>query len=77
MGALIGLAGTGVTLILALLTVVFRLGHHSARLESLETWRTNVRTDMHEISEQMSALSTALTSMTTLISERTRQSHQS
>ncbi len=65
--ALLGLAAS----ILTISTIAFWLGHHAARIASLEAWRTNVRTDFHEVSDQMSHMSKQMATLTTLIEERT------
>lgn len=65
--------GVIVPVVIFVLSVTFKLGQHAARLESLEEWRTNVRGDLHEVSEQMAAMNTALTTLTTLIEERTQK----
>jgi len=70
---ILALAGALVTLSIFILTIVFRIGHHTARLESLEEWRTNVRGDLHEVSEQMTTMNNTLSSISTLIEERTEK----
>ena len=74
------MTGTWLTLIGLIISVVsggaaitFRLGRSDARLESIESWRANIRTDMHEISEQMQALGRAITALTTTMEERTER----
>ncbi len=73
MGPYLAVAGAVVTLFIFILTLVFRVGHHTARLESLEEWRTNVRGDLHEVSELMSEMDKKLSSINTLIEERTEK----
>jgi len=51
--------------------IAFRLGHHAARLESLEKWRDGIRNDMHEISDRIEKMSIHFQELTTLIEERT------
>lgn len=70
---LIGLVGAVITLSAFVITVAFKMGHHSARIESLEQWRANVRLDMHEISEKLDAMSQQMTALATLIQERTER----
>ena len=65
--------GSLVTLGLFLAGVIYKMGHHSARLESLEEWRSNIRLDMHEISDKLEAISTQVSGLATLIQERTRR----
>lgn len=67
----IGLIGAVVTLGIFVLTISFKMGHHSARIESLEKWRDNIRIDMHEISDKLENISKQMTTLTTLIEERT------
>lgn len=45
--------GSLITLGAFLAGVIFKMGHHSARLEQLEIWRANMRLDMHEISDKL------------------------
>ena len=75
--ATIGLCVTFATLIG---TALFRVGHHSARLEALEVWRGNLRNDMHEISDQIRAVASEIQevasevhSLKTLVDERTER----
>lgn len=49
----------------------FWIGHHAARIESLEAWRKSVRYDMHEISEKITYVGEELKRLSTLIEERT------
>lgn len=63
--------GSVVTLGIFLAGVIYKMGHHAARLESLEGWRINIRSDMHEISESLKLLTVQVASLTTLIEERT------
>lgn len=53
--------------------VIYKMGHHAARLEALELWRVNIRTDMHDISENIERMSNHLASLATLIEERTER----
>lgn len=68
-GAVVGL----VSLAIALGKIIFDSGRASARLDSLETWRNNVRNDMHEISEKITNIETGITSIKTIIEERTER----
>jgi hypothetical protein len=65
------LIGAMVTLALFLGGVIFRMGHQSARIEALETWRGSIRQDMHEISSKLESVGVDLRHLTTLIEERT------
>ncbi len=67
------IVGVSVPIVIFVLTVTFKLGQHAARLQSLEEWRTNVRGDLHEVSEQMAVMNNSLTSLATLIEERTQK----
>lgn len=60
-----------VTVLLAVLGLFFRAGRIDARVESLESWRKDVRMDMHEISEMIETLGKQFTNLETLIRERT------
>ena len=71
MNMLSGLIGAVITLSIFILGLAFKLGQHSARLSALEEWRQNIRTDMHEISEKLEAISVLVTALKTLIEERT------
>jgi hypothetical protein len=73
MGTLLTVIGVSVPVIIFVLTVTFKLGQHAARLEALEEWKTNVRGDLHEVSEQMAVMNNSLTSLATLIEERTQK----
>lgn len=64
------LIGSTVTLAIFLSGVIFKMGQHSARLESLETWRTNIRLDMHEISDKLQEISTQVTTITVMLDRR-------
>lgn len=70
------LIGAMVTLALFLGGVIFRMGHQSARIEALESWRGSIRQDMHEISEKLEAVGVDLRHLTTLIQERTTRHRQ-
>lgn len=73
MDKLIALAGAIVGLSIFVINNAFRLGHHSARLESLESWRANIRIDMHEISEKLEVISDAVRELKTIVEERTER----
>jgi len=60
-----------VVIVVALVGVIFRLGHQSARIEELETWRRSMRVDMHEISDKLTLVGEELKQLATLIEERT------
>lgn len=59
------------TFAIFLMQVIFKTGQMSARIEALEGWRTNVRGDLHEISEKLEAVVSELRSLSTLVDERT------
>lgn len=63
--------GSLVTLGIFVAGVIYKMGHHAARLESLESWRNNIRMDMHEISSKLEDISEKIISLTTLVEERT------
>lgn len=54
-----------------LATVTFKSGQNDARLKELERWRTDMRKDMHEISDRLQTISIQLSGVVTLIEERT------
>jgi hypothetical protein len=60
-----------VTVLLAVMGLFFRAGGLTSRVEELERWRGNVRTDMHEISNMLQDLGKKITNLDTLIRERT------
>ncbi len=62
-----------VTVVLFVVGVVYGMGKHSARLESLEKWREGIRIDMHEISDKLEILANAVEKVKTLIEERTER----
>lgn len=66
---------TGVEVSIAIFAVgvIFWLGYHKAKIDSLEKWRDNIRTDMHEISDLIQGLSQKIAELTTLIEERTNR----
>lgn len=72
-GAVISIVSLAITFAIFLFGVVFKMGHLSARVESLEKWRENLRADMHEISEQMGKLTEEMRTIHTLIEERTER----
>ncbi len=65
-----GLIGATVTLAIFLSGVIFKMGQHSARLESLEEWRSNIRLDMHEISDELKAISIQITRLAAIVDRR-------
>lgn len=71
MGMDIALVGSVVTLGIFVATVIFKMGHQSARIEELEKWRNSIRLDMHEISDKLSTVGEELKRLSTLIEERT------
>lgn len=70
---IIGVFGSLVTLGIFVAGVIYKMGHHAARLQSLEEWRFNIRKDMHEISEKLEGISNQVSSLTTLVDERTER----
>jgi uncharacterized protein (UPF0335 family) len=72
-GLVAALVGSMVTLTLSLGAAIFRMGHHSARIEELEKWRATIRLDMHEISTQLGLVGQELKRLATLIEERTHR----
>lgn len=71
--AYFGLAIGIITLAIALGKIIFDAGKSSARLTSLEQWRMNMRTDMHEISDKLTDVSEKITGLHTIIDERTER----
>ncbi len=69
----IGVLGLIIPTVIFVLGVTFQLGRHAARLYSLEEWRTNVRKDLHEVSEGMTSMNLSLAAIRTLIEERTEK----
>jgi hypothetical protein len=51
----------------------FVSGELASRVSELERWRGNVRSDMHEISEQLTMLIAEMKALVTLIEERTER----
>jgi peptidoglycan hydrolase CwlO-like protein len=70
---LLALIGSLLTLTIFLLGTAFKLGHVAARVEELEKWRTGIRADMHEISDKIDKLGNQITSLTTMLEERTER----
>jgi DNA anti-recombination protein RmuC len=69
--------GVCVTVLLAVIALFFRAGHLAARVEELERWRGTIRVDMREISDILERLGRQLTTVETLIRERTeRREHE-
>lgn len=54
-------------------TVIFRMGHLSARVEALEKWRWTMRDDMREISDILTHMKAEFERLSTLIEERTER----
>ena len=67
------LVGSMVTLALFLAGAIFKMGHHSARIEQLEQWRATIRLDMHEISASMERMAVEMKRLAVLIEERTHR----
>ncbi len=70
---LLALIGSIITITIAMVGVVFRMGHQSARIEALEQWRGTIRQDMHEISDTLRMVGEELQRLGTLIEERTNR----
>jgi hypothetical protein len=68
-----GLAIGIITLAIALGKIIYESGKQASRLDSLELWRTNVRGDMHEISNKIASIETGITGIKTIIEERTER----
>lgn len=73
LSAILGIIGLIITYSTFTLGIAFKLGHHSARLEALESWRSGIRDDMHEISDKMEEMASSLRELTTVIEERTER----
>lgn len=69
--AIVGILGLVISLSVFVSQVIFKLGHHSARLEELEKWRGTIRDDMHEISDKLEVMNNTMKTLATLIEERT------
>jgi uncharacterized protein (UPF0335 family) len=59
--------------ITALINLSYRLGHMGARVEELEKYRVNLRSDLHEISDKLEYFGNEIRAMRTLIEERTER----
>lgn len=57
----------------ALGKVIFDSGKAAARLDSLEKWRDNMRSDMHEISDKITSVENGIGQIKTIIEERTER----
>lgn len=64
-----GITSAGVTLG----GVVFHLGKLSAKVESLEAWRGNIRNDFHEVDHKLEDLANEVGRLGTVIEERTER----
>ncbi len=88
---LLGLLGSVLTAAIFMFGVIFRMGQqdariealekhdgadHEARLVQLEEWRSNIRIDMHEISDLIHGVDKKLTTLTALVEERTERREQ-
>lgn len=65
--------GVLLTFSMFLANVIYKMGHLSARLEAIESWRIDVRKDLHEVSNKMENITISLNKLTTLIEERTER----
>lgn len=63
--------GVILTFSVFLANVIYKTGHLSARVEELERWRTDVRKDLHEVSDKLEQVSSELHRLSVLIEERT------
>jgi DNA anti-recombination protein RmuC len=72
-GSVYTIIGILLTFSIFLANVIYRTGHLSARVEEIERWRTNIRQDMHEISEKLEEVGNTLKYLATLIEERTER----
>ncbi len=73
MTVIVGLSGSVLTLAIFLLTMAFKTGQHSERINSLEEWRKGIRTDMHEISDHLEKMSGNMIALKTALEERTER----
>ena len=71
--AIIGIFGLIISFAIFVSQVIFKLGHHAARLEELEKWRGSIREDMHEISDKLEQVNKNMEKLTTLLEERTER----
>jgi len=62
-----------ISLAIALGKIVYDSGKAAARLDSLEQWRVNMRTDMHEISDKITNIENGIGTIKTIIEERTER----
>lgn len=67
------LIGIALTACIFLANVIFRTGHLAARVEELERWRTDIRRDMHEISDKLEGMGNILKELKIVIEERTER----
>lgn len=76
-GISVWLAGLSLLITFSVLLgqTLYRMGHISARVEELESWKTRVRDDMHEISERLENIQLEIKTLLTLIQERTERRH--
>lgn len=59
----ISIIGTLSAIFISTLVLFYNAGKVSARVESLESWRGNIRNDMHEISEDLEAIKISLSNL--------------
>lgn len=71
--AITAIIGLVLSLSIFVSQVIFKLGHHSARLEKLEEWKGSIRQDMHEISDKLEEVNRTLEKVVTLVEERTER----
>lgn len=56
-----------------LASIIFKMGHLTARVEEIERWRLTIRQDMHEISDAITKQIAEMKRLSTLIEERTER----
>lgn len=62
-----------VTFGISLAHVVFKSGQLTSRVEALEEWRERMRSDMHEVSDDIKELGQKIGAIHILIEERTER----
>ena len=65
--------GILLTFSIFLANIIYRAGTLSARVDELERWRTDVRRDLHEVSDKLEAVRNEVHRLATLIEERTER----
>lgn len=72
-GAIVAVLTLVITVGVMVSNVNYRSGQNDARLVALELWRTDMRKDMHEISDKLQTISVQLSGLATLLQERTER----